>query len=112
MANPEERIPAGLNGVVIISVSRDRVPVTVPTNTLMTRDGQQKVAIAELKDGEDFVTFRKIFVGRDFGDRVEVVAGLESADRVILSPNALLREGDKIAVTMATVLKATDQKTR
>jgi multidrug efflux system membrane fusion protein len=112
MANPEERIPAGLNGVVIINVSRDRVPVTVPTNTLVTRDGQQKVAIAELKDGEDIVTFRKVFAGRDFGDRVEIVAGLAPADRVILSPNALLREGDKIAVTMATVSKATDQKTR
>lgn len=112
MANPEERIPAGLNGLAVIDVARDRVPVTVPTNTLVTRDGQQKVAIAELDDGEDKVTFVRVSVGRDFGERVEIVAGLAPADRVILSPNALLREGDKVAVTMATVSKSTDQKTR
>lgn len=112
MANPGERIPAGLNGLVALDVSRDRDPVTVPTNTLVTRDGQQKVAVAELEDGEDKVTFRKVSVGRDFGERVEIVAGLEPSDRVILSPNALLREGDTVAVTMATVSKATDRKTR
>lgn len=112
MANPDERIPAGLNGLVTLDIARDREPVTVPTNTLVTREGQQKVAVAELEDGEDKVTFRKVWVGRDFGERVEIVAGLEPSDRVILSPNALLREGDAVAVTMATVSKATDRKTR
>lgn len=112
MANPEERIPAGLTGLVTLDISRDREPVTVPTNTLVTRDGQQKVAVAEFEDGEDKVTFRKVSVGRDFGERVEIVAGLEPSDRVILSPNALLREGDAVAVTMATVSKATDRKMR
>lgn len=112
MANPEERIPAGLTGLVTLDISRDREPVTVPTNTLVTRDGQQKVAVAEFEDGEDKVTFRKVSVGRDFGERVEIVAGLEPSDRVILSPNALLREGDAVAVTMATVSKATEGKTR
>lgn len=112
MTNPEERIPAGLTGIVTIDIARERTPVTVPTNTLVTRDGQQKVAVAELEDGEDKVTFRKVSVGRDFGERVEIVAGLETADRVILSPNALLREGDKVAVTMATVSKANGQETR
>ena len=112
MANPEERIPAGLYGLVALDISRDREPVTVPTNTLVTREGQQKVAVAELEDGEDKVTFRKVSVGRDFGERVEIVAGLEPSDRVILSPNALLREGDTVAVTMATVSKATEGKTR
>ena len=68
--------------------------------------------MAELEDGEDKVTFRKVSVGRDFGERVEIVAGLEPSDRVILSPNALLREGDTVAVTMATVSKATEGKTR
>jgi multidrug efflux system membrane fusion protein len=111
MTNPEERIPAGLTGLVALDISRERAPVTVPTNTLVTRDGQQKVAVAELEDGEDKVTFRKVSVGRDFGERVEIVAGLEPSDRVILSPNALLREGDNVAVTMA-VSKSPNQKTR
>lgn len=109
MANPEERIPAGLTGIVTLDVARDRVPVTVPTNTLVTRDGRQKVAVVE---GEDEVVFRPVTVGRDFGERIEIVSGLEPSDRVILAPNALLREGDKVAVTMATVSRATDQKMR
>ena len=112
MKNPEEHIPAGLNGVVTINVSRDRVPVTVPNNTLVTRDGQQQVALAVLEDGEEKVAFRRIFVGRDFGNRVEIIAGLEPQDRVILAPNALIREGDKVAVTSATVSKAAGTKTR
>jgi multidrug efflux system membrane fusion protein len=109
MPNPEERIPAGLTGIVTLDVARDRAPVTVPTNTLVTRDGRQKVAVVE---GDDEVTFRPVTVGRDFGERIEIVSGLEPSDRVILAPNALLREGDKVAVTMATVSRTTDQKTR
>ncbi|MCC7252289.1 efflux RND transporter periplasmic adaptor subunit [Hyphomicrobium sp.] len=109
MTNPEERIPAGLTGVVTLGVVRERAPVTVPTNTLVTRDGRQQVAVVA---GEDEVAFRAVMVGRDFGERVEIVAGLAPSDRVILSPNALLREGDKVAVTMATVSKATDRQTR
>lgn len=112
MSNPDERIPAGLTGLVALDITRDNAPVTVPTNTLVTRGGQQQVAVADLEHGEDKVTFRKVTVGRDFGERVEIVAGLEPSDRVILSPNALLREGDKVAVTVATVSKATDRKTR
>lgn len=112
MTNPDERIPAGLTGLVALDITRDNAPVTVPTNTLVTRGGQQQVAVVELEDGEDKVVFRKVSVGRDFGERVEIVAGLKQPDRVILSPNALLREGDKVAVTVATVSKATDRKTR
>ena len=109
MENPEERIPAGLTGLVTLYVSRERMPVTIPTNTLVTRQGRQKVAVV---DDEGAVAFRPVTVGRDFGERVEIVAGLTAEDRVILSPNALLREGDKVEVTTATVQRATGQQTR
>ncbi|AHB48936.1 RND transporter [Hyphomicrobium nitrativorans NL23] len=109
MANPEKRIPAGLTGLVSLDVARDRMPVSVPTNTLVTRDGRQKVAVV---NDEGTVAFRPVSVGRDFGERVEIVAGLTEQDRVILSPNALLREGDEVEVTTATAQRATGQKTR
>lgn len=99
MKNPEQRIPAGLNGQVALQFAPRVDVVTVPTNTLVVRDGQQRVAVAT---GEDTVVFRAVSVGRDLGTRVEIVSGLSAQDRVILSPNALLREGDKIDVTMAT----------
>lgn len=109
MANPEERIPAGLTGLVSLEVARDRTPVSVPTNTLVTREGRQNVAVVS---GDGTVAFRPVTIGRDFGERVEIVAGLTEQDRVILSPNALLREGDKVEVTTATVQRATGQQTR
>lgn len=109
MANPEKRIPAGLTGLVSLDVARDRMPVSVPTNTLVTRHGRQKVAVVS---EQGTVAFRPVTVGRDFGERVEIVAGLTEQDRVILSPNALLREGDEVEVTTATAQRATGQKTR
>ena len=109
MANPEKRIPAGLTGLVSLDVARDRMPVSVPTNTLVTRNGRQKVTVVSDKGT---VAFRPVTVGRDFGERVEIVAGLTEQDRVILAPNALLREGDKVQVTTATAQRATGQQTR
>lgn len=109
MANPEERIPAGLTGLVSLDIARDRMPVSVPTNTLVTRDGRQKVAVVNDKG---VVAFRPVSVGRDFGERVEIVSGLTEQDRVVLSPNALLREGDKVEVTTATAQRATGRQTR
>ncbi|HRO49821.1 MAG TPA: efflux RND transporter periplasmic adaptor subunit [Hyphomicrobium sp.] len=109
MANPEKRIPAGLTGLVSLDVARDRMPVSVPTNTLVTRNGRQKVTVVSDKGT---VAFRPVTVGRDFGERVEIVAGLTEQDRVILAPNALLREGDKVEVTTATAQRATGQQTR
>ncbi len=53
---------------------------------------------------------RPIVVGRDLGDRVEVTSGLGIADRVILSPNALLRQGDEVAVHVDTAKSAENEK--
>lgn len=102
MPNPDERIPAGLNGQVTLQITGGLEVVSVPANTLVIRDGQQRVATT---DSEGKVSFRRVSVGRDLGERVEVISGLTQKDRVILSPNALLREGDKIEVTMATASK-------
>lgn len=58
------------------------------------RGDRQMVAVVEA----DEVVFRNVSVGRDFGERVEVVSGLDPSDRVILAPNALLREGDTVVL--------------
>lgn len=109
MPNPGERIPAGLNGQVKLHISGALEVVSVPANTLVIRDGQQRVATT---DADGKVSFRAINLGRDLGERVEVVTGLTQKDRVILSPNALLREGDKVDVTMATAAKKASTQTK
>ena len=95
MANPEARIPAGLIGQVKIDVSGAKGSVLVPTNTIVTRAGRQVVFVV---DNQNQVRIKPIVVDRDLGERVVVSSGLSSEDRVIVSPNALLREGDKVDV--------------
>jgi multidrug efflux system membrane fusion protein len=100
MKNPELRIPAGLNGEVVLSLREDQGTVLVPNNTVLTRNGRQMVAVV---DGEDRVRFTPIIVARDLGTQVAVSSGLAPGDRVIVSPNALLTEGDAVDVeAMAT----------
>jgi RND family efflux transporter MFP subunit len=107
MPNPGRRIPAGLNGQVLFLLARDNTTVTVPSNTLAVRDGRQMVALV---DAQSRVEFRPVVVGRDLGDRVEVTSGLGIVDRVILSPNALLRQGDEVAVHVDTAKSAENEK--
>lgn len=93
MSNPGGRIPAGLNGQVVISVAAEKGAVTVPSNTLMTRGGRQVVAVV---DAHSKVQWKPVRVARDLGDGVLIGAGLSIEDRVIVSPNALLRPGDTV----------------
>lgn len=102
MENRGNRIPAGMNGQVAIEVDQGGGLVTVPTNTLTTRSGQQMVAIV---DGDSRVTFHPVSVTRDLGERVVIAFGLTVKDRVIVSPNGLLRPGDVVKV-METPLRA------
>lgn len=95
MPNPERRIPAGLIGQVKIDVSEAKGSVLVPTNTIITRAGHQAVIVV---DNQGVVRVKPIVVDRDLGERVVVTSGLTTGDRVVISPNALLREGDKVHV--------------
>ncbi len=99
MPNPDGRIPAGLNGQVILQIGQGDGVVTVPTNTLMTREGRQIVATV---GAEDRVELKPVTIARDLGERVVIASGLTIRDRVIVSPNALLRPGDEVEVVVPT----------
>lgn len=107
MPNEDARIPAGLNGQVMIEIPQQAGAVTVPTNTLLTREGKQMVALV---DNDSRVVLRPVSVARDLGERIVISAGLTVDDRVIVSPNALLRPGDAVEVTTPTALKADGKK--
>jgi RND family efflux transporter MFP subunit len=95
MDNPELTLPAGLTGQVLLDIERDSPCVLVPGNALVVRQGQQFAAIA---DAQDKIVFRPVQISRDLGVEAEVCAGLTLSDRVIVSPNALLKAGDKVDV--------------
>ncbi|WBT36753.1 efflux RND transporter periplasmic adaptor subunit [Hyphomicrobium sp. DMF-1] len=103
MPNPGNRIPAGLSGQVSIDLGAAEGAVTVPTNTLVTREGRQMVAIV---DAEDRVRLKPVAVSRDLGERVVIASGLTVEDRVIVSPNALLRAGDQVEIVTPTARAA------
>ncbi|MDZ4843683.1 MAG: efflux RND transporter periplasmic adaptor subunit [Hyphomicrobium aestuarii] len=98
MANPGERIVAGLTGQVQLQLTNGPAVVTVPTNTLVIRNGRQNVAVVDVGTAK----FRSVIVGRDLGTRVEILGGISANDTVILSPNALIREGDAVEIQVAT----------
>ena len=95
MANSDFSLPAGLSGQVILDVERDTPCVLVPGNALVVRQGEQFAAVV---GADEKIAFRKVRVGRDLGAEAEVCAGLTLDDRVVLSPNALLKPGDRVEV--------------
>lgn len=99
MPNPDERVPAGLNGQVVINIPQADGAVSVPTNALITREGRQVVALV---DAQSRVVLKGVSVARDLGERVVITSGLTVDDRVIVSPNALLRPGDEVEVVTPT----------
>lgn len=95
MDNPGLKLPAGLNVQVVFEIERAAPCVQVPGNALLLQQGKQFIAVAETGDT---IAFRPVEIGRDLGNEVEVCTGLKAEDRVIMSPNALLKAGDKVEI--------------
>jgi RND family efflux transporter MFP subunit len=95
MDNPDLLLPAGLTGQVVLDIGRDMPCVLVPGNALLVRQGQQYAAVV---DQDDKIQFVRVSLSRDLGSEAEICSGLTPEDRVVLSPNALLKSGDKVEV--------------
>lgn len=95
MENPGQKLPAGLNVQVALDIERPAPCLQVPGNALLVQQGKQLIAIAE---PGDTIAFRNVTIGRDLGNEVEICTGLKAEDRVIMSPNALLKAGDKVEI--------------
>jgi RND family efflux transporter MFP subunit len=90
LANPGERIPAGMIGEVRMQLSNAAVTTKVPIAAVLQGAGGARVAT--IANG-DRLAFREVKLGRNLGNEIEIVAGLDPGQTVVLSPNALLREG-------------------
>ncbi|MDX2079208.1 MAG: efflux RND transporter periplasmic adaptor subunit [Terrimicrobiaceae bacterium] len=90
--NPNLTLPAGLTGTAAIEVNSPAV-VLVPTNGVVTRDGRPH--IARLNSG--VINFVPVEVGRNLGQKIEILSGITESDEIIISPNALWKEGDRPA---------------
>ena len=92
LPNPDLRLPAGLAGQLLVGDSPSP-GVRIPSQALIQRDGKPFVATVDPTRHVRFVAVEK---GRAFGDSVEITHGISLSDNVILSPNALLQEGDTV----------------
>ena len=69
--------------------------VTIPKEALRTDGGSQVVFVVAAGDRAER---RALRVGPARDDRVEVVSGLAPGERIVLSPPAALKDGDRIVV--------------
>ena len=95
--NPGSRLPAGLSGVAAFQLRAGSDTYKVPANTLVLREGRP--SLATVVGGK--VAYLEVRAGRNLGSDLEVnSATLSPATEVIINPNALLREGDAVAIAV------------
>lgn len=97
LPNPDHTLPAGLSGNARITTPARQAIVTVPANAIVVHNGSSKVAA--VRDGK--AHFTDVTPGHTLGTNIEILAGLDPGTEVIVSPNALLRDGDPVIPTPA-----------
>ncbi len=92
LPNEGNVLPAGLSGIATITADATAAALQIPTNALLVRDGRNMVA--KVQAGK--IAFLPVQVGRNLGTKIEILSGLSPDDNLILSPNALLTEGQSV----------------
>jgi RND family efflux transporter MFP subunit len=100
LANPGGRIPANMFGEVELA-GFSQTALRLPTNVVTMKQGLPHVAVV---DG-GHIRFAPVRLGRDFGAEMEVLEGVTEQQGVVVNPNALLREGEVVAVAVAAKKK-------
>lgn len=88
-------LPAGLNATLKVASNGKGNSVTVPANTIVYREGGATLLVLNT---DNKVEFRKITLGKNLPASVEVLHGIGVEDRVVVNPNALLKEGQVVDV--------------
>lgn len=93
LENKDRTIPAGLTGTASFELKPPPNVVLVPTNTLLTRNGENFVATVDAGK----VQFVAVTARRNLGTTIEVTSErLTAATPIIINPNALLHPGDPV----------------
>jgi len=92
LPNEDYALPAGLSGLATLADAKKTATLRIPTNAVLVRDGTNKVA--RISNGT--VAFSPVKLGRNLGATVEILEGVTAEDTLLVSPNALLAEGDKV----------------
>ncbi|MGL5017150.1 MAG: efflux RND transporter periplasmic adaptor subunit [Luteolibacter sp.] len=94
--NKDLLLPAGFTGLATFKLPPVPGTFTLPTNTLVVRQGKTMVAV--VNDGK--VGFIEVLPGKNFGATVEIIsAALTPETPVIINPNAMLKPGDPVEIS-------------
>ena len=91
--NPKGELLPGMFLEVKFLMSRESIPVIVPSDAIITRTAAPKIGVL---DAQHEVHYHEVQLGRDFGATVEVITGLKGGDTVIIHPGDDLAEGAKV----------------
>ncbi|ALN89528.1 efflux RND transporter periplasmic adaptor subunit [Lysobacter gummosus] len=93
LPNPDSRIPAGMVGTARLHLPRAAPAVVLPVSTVIQRgSGTQVVTLKN----DSTLAYRDVTLGRNLGNEVEVLSGVNPGDTVVLAPNAMLADGNKV----------------
>ncbi len=93
--NKDLLLPAGFTGLATFKLPPVSGTFTLPTNTLLVRQGKTLVAV--VTDGK--VGFVEVLPGKNFGATLEIIsAALTPETPVIINPNAMLKPGDPVEI--------------
>lgn len=95
LKNEDRALPAGLTGIVAFNLEPVAGTYLLPTNTLVNRNGKSQVVLAD----QGKAKFIEVSQGRNLGELVEVTSPALAGTTVIVSPNAMLRDGDAVEAT-------------
>lgn len=98
--NADFTLPAGLTGTASFKLPPAPGTYLLPNNALVLREGKSLIAIVE----QGKVKFIDVLPGRNLGPQMEVTsAALKPESQVIVSLNAMAREGDGVNATPLVV---------
>lgn len=95
LKNDDRTLPAGLTGTVSFTLEPAAGTYLLPTNALLNRSGKSLVALVD----QGKVKFTEVSQGRNLGELIEVTSPALAGSSVIVSLNAMLREGDAVEAT-------------
>ena len=93
LENPDFTLPSGLTGTVAFKLAPAPGTYLLPNNALILREGKSLVALVD----QGKVKFIDVLPGRNLGPQMEVTsAALKPDSLVIVSLNAMIKEGDAV----------------
>ena len=93
--NKDMQLPSGLTGKIYIEPSQETRVIMIPSNAVQKINGNNFVMAVT---SDQRVVRKPVLIGDNVGGDVILNSGISIQDRVILNPNALLQEGDKVIV--------------